>query len=347
MARLCLWLSVSMPPKDKTTHYLRKQPHRHKQSRWGSDSRIATLLLYAGYMGHEHVGRFLDQGKWPPMPPKQKSDRLKAMQRRLWDTGEMEQPESKRDIDSQRNILAKRSRKYIENLCRLHTVTDAPRGARRATQLDPLLHKMHEMLLEGYVKDPSDDESPVRIYGSLEHAQAVNPEFAAVVEEADLPLPTIWRKLKHKFPLMRYVRCHTKKEREAPEARQCAFEVLGEKARSFKPFYKRMGLPVDKPSYWGVEKLKNCWFCDALTIAPGELFSTLTGIWEKGVEQPIWQHHLANMSAGAAPKMMVYLAAHQDHGVHLFFPYTGSHGGGLGERALLYFLLRAHHVPSV
>ena len=52
-------------------------------------------------------------------------------------------------------------------------------------------------------------------------------------------------------------------------------------------------------------------------------------MWEQGRPQPVCSTPLENASVGSLPAVMVYLAAHEKHGTHAFFPYHGAKHGSV------------------
>lgn len=103
--------------------------------------------------------------------------------------------------------------------------------------------------------------------------------------------------------------------------------------------YKNVGLyqlgdnPLQfifEPGYkfrWNPDFGQEQWWFDALTIDPSKLLTDLKGIWMHGVEQPVTATQLANASIGTLPKVLVYIAVHQVHGTHIWFPYHGAKHG--------------------
>lgn len=80
--------------------------------------------------------------------------------------------------------------------------------------------------------------------------------------------------------------------------------------------------------YWSPDFYKNTWFIDALTIDPLEIISNEKVIYERGRPQPVRQRELQNASVGSLPKVLVYIAVHEQHGAHLWFPFHGAKHGG-------------------
>ncbi|MGV0990572.1 hypothetical protein [Limnohabitans sp.] len=78
---------------------------------------------------------------------------------------------------------------------------------------------------------------------------------------------------------------------------------------------------------WNPDFGKEQWWFDALTVDPTKLLTNLKGIWMHGVEQPVTATQLANASIGTLPKILVYIAVHQVHGTHIWFPYHGAKHG--------------------
>jgi hypothetical protein len=158
-----------------------------------------------------------------------------------------------------------------------------------------------------------------------------------VNDTGPLPLRKIWRLLRAKYPLMRYVKVSCKKQRDPALSQQCAEEILGLRERSYKPFLN--GNSLCSPFTYSEKNLEHTWFIDAFTMDPGELASCCQGIWQRGVPQPAWENSLKNLSAGSCPTMLVYLAVHPKHGMHFFFPYTGAKGGKAGANPCHMLLL--------
>lgn len=52
-----------------------------------------------------------------------------------------------------------------------------------------------------------------------------------------------------------------------------------------------------------------------------------TGIWERGVEQPVQEVSVARASPGSVPSLTVFIAVHAKHGTRIFYPYNSTGGG--------------------
>jgi len=119
-----------------------------------------------------------------------------------------------------------------------------------------------------------------------------------------------------------------------------AKQILGQAPVPALQLYKNVGLykHMENPLkfifeegwsglWWNPDYGKEQWWFDALTIDPTKLLTGLKGIWMHGVEQPVTSTPLANASIGTLPKILVYIAVHQKHGTHIWFPYHGAKHG--------------------
>ena len=83
--------------------------------------------------------------------------------------------------------------------------------------------------------------------------------------------------------------------------------------------------------YWKHSRGFKQWWIDALTVDPTKLLLDRQGIWEYGRDQPVHESALVNAHLGSMPAVMVFLAAHQEHGTHAFFPYHGAKHGAVDK----------------
>lgn len=126
-----------------------------------------------------------------------------------------------------------------------------------------------------------------------------------------------------------------------------AKQVLGRAPATYPDLYKQVGLfepqsrryeyLVQSKGYegpaWNPDFGQEQWWFDALTVDPSKLISDLTGIWEHGKPQPVTSTKLENASIGTLPKVLVYIAVHQQFGTHIWFPYHGARHGSQDREA--------------
>ena len=129
----------------------------------------------------------------------------------------------------------------------------------------------------------------------------------------------------------------------------CARQVIGEEDVTFPACYRdaecrhcchrhrgactSYGIIDDDgmalPSYarWSHGRGYNQWFIDAFKIDPSKMMEDETGIWERGVEQPVQEVSVAHASPGSVPSLTVFIAVHAQHGTRIFYPYNSTGGG--------------------
>ena len=126
-----------------------------------------------------------------------------------------------------------------------------------------------------------------------------------------------------------------------------AKQVLGRVPATYPDLYKHVGLfepqsrrwehLVESTGYegpaWHPDFGEEQWWFDALTVDPTKLINDITGIWEHGTPQPVTSTKLENASIGTLPKILVYIAVHQVHGTHIWFPYHGAKHGSQDKEA--------------
>lgn len=86
--------------------------------------------------------------------------------------------------------------------------------------------------------------------------------------------------------------------------------------------------PCNFQCSWDPSFYDSCWFIDALTVDPTKIFTGETSIWERGTPQPVNARHIEHAAQGSLPVVLVYLACHQEHGCHAFYPFHGAKHGG-------------------
>lgn len=117
----------------------------------------------------------------------------------------------------------------------------------------------------------------------------------------------------------------------------CAKQCLGRQPVVFPDCYKAPAVRdtwrhLFEPGFnflWKPEWAKEQWWIDAFTIDPSQLLHDMRGLWEHGIPQPVMATAMENASIGTLPKILVYIACHQEFGTHMWFPYHGAkHGSG-------------------
>lgn len=130
----------------------------------------------------------------------------------------------------------------------------------------------------------------------------------------------------------------------ATRLQDCARQLLGHIPVQYPAYHFEAGAAGlyaaqrtrarELPFYWNPEFFQNQWFIDAFTVDPSDIVMDRKGICVMGEAPPIMESQLVNVSVGGLPKVMVYIAVHQKHGVHAFFAYHGAkHGGTADKRA--------------
>lgn len=122
-----------------------------------------------------------------------------------------------------------------------------------------------------------------------------------------------------------------------------AKQVLGREEVVFPELYKSVGIygkaepdvaatwmHLLEPGHeirWNPAYGKNQFWFDALTVDPSKLLTDQRGLWEHGVAQPVVATKMENANIGTLPKILVYIAVHQEFGTHIWFPYHGARHG--------------------
>lgn len=86
--------------------------------------------------------------------------------------------------------------------------------------------------------------------------------------------------------------------------------------------------------FWDPEWAREQWWIDAFTIDPSMLLQDMRGLWEHGIPQPVMATAIENASIGTLPKILVYMACHQEYGTHIWFPYHGAKHGSSNKDGL-------------
>ena len=87
------------------------------------------------------------------------------------------------------------------------------------------------------------------------------------------------------------------------------------------------GARAARPMDWDHSFGSNQWWVDAFKVDPSQMLEEMQGLWEYGTPQPVTKTQLENANIGTLPSICVYIAIHEVHGTHAFFPFHGAKHG--------------------
>jgi hypothetical protein len=154
----------------------------HK-GRWPEKARIVGVLLFAAVFGITFVKTYVTTGVFNHgnmFNNNEVGEKWGEVCGALASLGYLDATKKRTAAEraSERNNISRRIRDWMEKLMQRRSVADRPRKSTKKSRLDPILSEMHEILLAGYMRDPDDENTEVRIYSSLKHATAVNARCA-------------------------------------------------------------------------------------------------------------------------------------------------------------------------
>ena len=78
---------------------------------------------------------------------------------------------------------------------------------------------------------------------------------------------------------------------------------------------------------WNHSRGRNQWCIDGFKIDPAKMMEEESGIWERGVEQPVQEVPVAHASPGSVPSIAAFIAVHEKYGTRIFYPKLSTGGG--------------------
>lgn len=225
--------------------------------------------------------------------------------------------------DNGRHNFALALRRWVTDMLQCGSIASKPGGAakedRHNMEAYAQLYAYFEM---GWV----DSKGNVRGYRDLQDLEDKIPEARRIINsELKLQHRSVWQNLRKFYPSLITVQERFKKTRDAKATQHWAKQILG-----LEPIHWHRYIPrhlVAEGLRWNPARSHGQFFLDALSVEGKDWLRLFSIVWIRGKPQTAVENPLSNAGVRTLPKIMLYIAVHEEHGMLLYFTATGSQGG--------------------